>query len=337
MGGRRSCALLLLGLGGCVTTTTDEPPMAAPLLEQTTLVIPAGQESGPRGDGPIDQYYSSIFLQMQEALTERDLPRLTRLVVGHDRKKAPPWVVERMDRFFTALLGLEFEAHASRSSQLEVKDGIGPMGAPVQYSFRLDTPSNREIVLVDDRVEGLSFLATLLVVDHDVYGGRTTHRSSRILRLKKPETRHAPRTNEASFGTSFDANHAVVRELHATVELLPGTVQVDGRDAPIQRLELVRSDGVMYPAGVEAIRDKPLVTLRNAISLGDRAHYPHQYLAARFMPSSSTDEALGLLIERVRLGNAGQARVAMACLAVITGEDLPVGDRETWLAWWQRR
>ena len=336
--GHCSSALAFLMLAGCVTSTSQEEfPLGAPLPEQVALVIPTGGDSAIGEVSPVRQYYLSIFEQMQEALGDRDLPRLRGLLRAHDGKQAPSWAVEGIDRFFTASLGLEFEAHAAAHSGIEVSGDVGPIGAPVRYEFRLDLPPDRDVVLDHPEIEGLNFLATLEVKDHDAYGGLTSHRASRILQLLARETRHAPLRTEALFAATFDEANAVVRELRATVELLPGTVLIDGRAAPVQRAELVESELFLYPDGVTAIQDDPLRTLRNAIALGDVEHHPHQYLAARFMPESDRAEAMEMLIERVRLGDPGQARVAMAALAVMTSVDLPVGDRDGWLAWWKGR
>ena len=44
-----------------------------------------------------------------------------------------------------------------------------------------------------------------------------------------------------------------------------------------------------------------------------------------------------LLIDQVRYGRSDQAQVAMAALRASTGAEIPVGDRDGWLAWWQQR
>jgi hypothetical protein len=49
------------------------------------------------------------------------------------------------------------------------------------------------------------------------------------------------------------------------------------------------------------------------------------------MPASDRDKAIELFIQNVRLGNQAQARVAMAGLAIMTGEGIPVGDRPSGL------
>lgn len=333
---RAGSSLVLLALSACVTTTLDQPPHSAEPVELQTVVVPFAGGSG--GGDPIDQYYASVLTQMQQALSERDLQRLGGLLVGTKaRQGAPEWASARIERFETARLGLAFEDHAATHSRIEVAEEGHTIGEGIDFVFQLDVPPDHDVVLEDTRRSGLRFLATLSVVDYDPYGGNTTRIASRTLRLTKPLTRHMQHPSEATFNAAADSTVAVVRELVATVELLPGTVQIDNQLAPIQRMRLAERREVLYPAGFEVIREQPLKTLRNAMALGDPKHFPHQYLAARFMPPSDRAQAVELFIQTVRLGNQVQARVAMAGLAFLTGEDIPVGDRDAWLAWWQRR
>ena len=314
-------SLAALALSACVTTTLDEPPIEARAIPlQTAVVIPFDGASG--NSGPVDQYYSSILQQMQEALGGRDLNQLNGLLAGHDRDNAPSWARERIARFQTAALGLEFEAHAAEHSRIEVVYPGRILGEAVDFVFELDTPSNHDVLLEDTRRSGLRFLATLSVVDHDAYGGRTTRTASRTLRLRKPLTRHMQHPSEATFKAAADPTSAVLRELNVVVELLPGTVQIDDELAPIQRMKLAETTEIFYPTGTDVIREKPMATLRGALALGDPKHFPHQYLSAHFMPEEQRDEAIEMFVENVRLGNAAQARVAMACLVVLTGEEI---------------
>lgn len=328
--------IVLLAVSACVTTPLEEPPPEAQTVDLQAVVIPFAE--GSSGDStPADQYYSSILNQMQEALAERDLVRLSSLLAGKTRSNAPEWARVRIERFKTAELGLQFEAHAAKHSRIDVVQLGRTIGQPVDFIFQLDTPPNHDVMLEDTRRSGLRFQATLSVGDYDAYGGRTRRTASRTLRLVKPLTRHMEHPSEATFRAPADPTSAVMRELIVVVELLPGTVQIDNQLAPIQRMKLAERREVLYPTGYEVIRDQPMKTLRGAIALGDPKHFPHQFLAAHFMPEEKRDQAIELLIQNVRLGNRAQARVAMAGLAVLTGEDIPVGDRDAWLSWWQGR
>jgi hypothetical protein len=105
----------------------------------------------------------------------------------------------------------------------------------------------------------------------------------------------------------------------------------------VRRIPVAEHATTVYPRGIGPIREQPLRTLRNAVELGDPDHFPHQYLAARFMPSADREAALGLLMPVIRLGNDEQARVAMACARSLSGVDLPVVERAAWLEWWRSR
>ena len=105
----------------------------------------------------------------------------------------------------------------------------------------------------------------------------------------------------------------------------------------MQRTDIASAGLTQWPAGYEAIAKAPLVTLREALRRGDPAHFAHVFVAASFAGADERDAATALLIEQVRFGRQDQALVAMAALQVLTGAQLPSGDREAWLAWWQAR
>jgi hypothetical protein len=106
---------------------------------------------------------------------------------------------------------------------------------------------------------------------------------------------------------------------------------------PVQRTGIASTTLTQWPAGHAAIAAAPLVTLREALRLGDPAHFAHVFVAASFVGTEDREAATALLIEQVRYGRQDQALVAMAALQVLTGASQPAGDREAWLAWWQAR
>ena len=130
---------------------------------------------------------------------------------------------------------------------------------------------------------------------------------------------------------------AVQRTVSIRVDLMPGYIVAGGVRAPLQRTSVAAISFTQWPRGHEAIAKNPLVNLREAIRLGDAAHFAHVFLAASFTKGADREVALALLIDQVRLGSQAQAMVAMATLRALTGMTESVGDREAWLAWWQMR
>ena len=69
---------------------------------------------------------------------------------------------------------------------------------------------------------------------------------------------------------------------------------------------------------------------------GSRKYFRHVVLAAHFMPAKDTEQALALLVRKLRVGTNDQARVSMVSLQVLSGQDLEVTDRQGWLRWWEQ-
>jgi hypothetical protein len=104
----------------------------------------------------------------------------------------------------------------------------------------------------------------------------------------------------------------------------------------VRRTPLATASATQWPRGHQAIRERPLATLRAALRLGDPAHFPHVWLAAAFAPADARPQVEQLLIDQVRLGRPDQALVAMVALRDLGVADLPL-ERDRWLAWWQGR
>ena len=316
----------LTGLGACVTTEVVAPDIPAP-VEALPVVVPLRAVHDNR---PADQYYVDILRQMQEAFTENDSERLQGLLARHDRSHAPAWAHQRLQKFRGASRGLAFATWAAERSAIVSAVEDPPIGAPVDYTVA--------IAVLRGDVEPLpetSFLVSLSLVDFDPFGSRSDRSSSRVVRPDEGELFEG--RWELPFAADLAAGNSVIRQVRVRVEVLPGLVEIDGQVAPLPRMVVAEREDLLFPAGIEPIRGAPLRTLRNALSLGDEAHFPHQFLASYFMPAEQRDAAVELLMPKVRLGNPGQARVAMAGLRMLTGEEMSVEDRAGWLAWWQDR
>jgi hypothetical protein len=319
------------GWSACVTTVVDEEPAAQPAavgLEPVVLPLAAAAP----GHSALNEYFLDVVAQMQEALQDKDLEHLLGLLATHERQDAPAWARQQMARFQTAALGLQFARHAAAHGTLALhgEAGLG-IGARLDYELAVPALPNRAVRPGRD---GLRFLATVKITDHDGQGARAERTSSTLVELDEPRR---PPPWRAPFAVDAPAQGSVLRVVAVNIELLPGTIHIDGKATTLPRLELARHRVALYPAGYRPIEAQPLRTLRNAIALGDAEHFPHWYLAAHFMPQPDRPAAMDALISVVRLGSAEQARVAMACLQVLTGEELSVADREGWLEWWRQR
>jgi hypothetical protein len=323
-----SALWMAFAAAACVTQEIEPEAAAERSVDARTVVVPfAGRAAS---SAPVSAYYSDILAQMQDALQHRDLERLRELVASHDRPEAPQWVRDHIDGFAAAALGLEFELHAARHTRIELPAPTLPIGAPVQVALAVSAPPGRSVRAASTPVK---FLMSVRVVDSDAYGGRSERSSSTIVEAEAAQD--APW--RIPFGMDLPAGRAVVREVDIRAELLPGVISIDGTDAPVRRIAVGQAVETYYPEGVEPIRAQPLRTLERAVALGDEAHFAHEYLAARFIPEADRAAAIEILIRQVRLGTPAQVRAATAALRLLTSEEIVLGDRDAWLAWWQKQ
>jgi hypothetical protein len=175
-----------------------------------------------------------------------------------------------------------------------------------------------------------------VIEDVDVFGAVTTRKGSDVLRAQTVADLGA---RELALPMRILAPHegSVLRRLSLRCELLPGEVELDGERVPYQRVATPEFRRELFPAGVEPIRREPLKTLRAALQLGDAAHWPHQFLACRFMPQAQREDASAMLMRLVRLGEPSPRRVAIAGLRQMHPDAPAADDRESWLRWWSQR
>ncbi len=341
-------APVLLAGGACVTTPLEFERSTAP-LDLTPVVVPMAGGGG-MGAGPaVTQYYTSVLEQMQEALLERDDAWLRQLVRSHRRDDAPAWARERIDGFRAAERGLAFERWLRSSARVVPLAAPGNLGADLQLALQIGGrwPPHESVVLGAD---GAGFLVRITVRDTDVLGTVTMRRSSAVLRVEQAVDLMAEEVLSLPFGVASPSDTAVLRDVAVAAYALPGAVLIDGERCPLAGNVPAEqaADGVddaavaiwslrQVPAGAEPIRAEPLRTLRNTLRLRRPEYARQQYLAALWMPAADREPAAELLIDRVRLGEPDEARLAMACLAVLTGESISVEERDAWLQWWQHR
>jgi len=332
----------------CVTTYEDVPittvaaeSMPVPLAQ--TIPFPGavvGEEQRL-----LFEFYGGVLERLEAAAQERDAAQLEGLLDGYERADLEPWLQNVLSGYRALAAGLRFQAHAARSATLtlaptsETPDAVvdPPIGAPLCFTLRVPAatvPVHLGGVQDDDPI---AFLVSVKIDDTFVDGSARSSRTRDTLWLPEAFTLSGSAVLELPVGVDVPAGESVRRVVHVRMELMPGYVRSDGARVPIQRTAVGAAVLTQWPAGYRATEKAPLTTLRNALAIGDAAHFPHVFLAAHFMAPADREAATRLLIEQLRFGRPDQGRVAMAALAVLTGESWPVGDRHAWLAWWQSR
>lgn len=345
----RPPALLLhaataIGLAACVTVVSSEP--LQPEIG-TAVVVPLPGGQGRTGlSGPLDEFYAGILERMHEAYgrpdRERpepaDLPALRGLLHSYQRPDAPAWARERMAMFAALVPGVAFELHAARHSKLVLPEPVPPLGATLALQLQLPAMPDAGLVLGGEHdAMPIGFRLHVAIDDRFADGSARGHESWQVLRLPQAFVLAGEAVLQLPIELQVPANAAVVRNLEFRVDLLPGFVGTDGEPAGVRRTHLCSGRLQQHPEGFAAVQQRPLLTLREAMRIGDVAHFPHVFLAATCMPAGDRDTANELLIQWVRLGQDDQAIVAMAALRELTGQPFAIGDRQRWLAWWSSR
>jgi hypothetical protein len=341
---------------GCVTTYEDAPlftDVETPVVPATAMTIPFGD------DGSADQrllydFYGGVFQRLQAAAEERDVAQVEALLAAYRRPGLPVRLQDVLRGYAAMASGLRFQQHAVRHSSLQLEPdpasagegavaGEGPpveappIGAP--FTCRLTmAPPPAEVRLgarTDD--DPCGFAVTLSIDDTFVDGSTRSTQTQDFVWLPAAFAFASGQALALPIGLDVAASDAVRRVVRLRVDLMPGYVQIDGERVPVQRTAIGAVSLTQWPAGYQAIVRAPLLSLREALRLGDAAHFPHVFVAASFVRGDDRQPAIALLIEQVRFGRQDQALVAMAALRELTGESLPAGDRQAWLAWWQAR
>jgi hypothetical protein len=191
-----------------------------------------------------------------------------------------------------------------------------------------------------DDEDPVAFSVEAEIIDEFVDGSRRRVGDSALLHLPDTITigadgSVAPLRLAVQF--KFADIGAVRRRVEMRVDILPGFVGSRADRAPVRRVTLATARLVQWQRGYLPIQQQPLVTLQEAMKIGDAKHFPHVRLAAEFAPAVDRAKVLNLLIDWVRLGKPDQAQVAMATLTAIGAANIQLGDRDGWLAWWQGR
>lgn len=214
---------------------------------------------------------------------------------------------------------------------------VPPIGAPVRFEL-VATAGAEPIVIGGDGSDDANVFAVVSYVE-DAYVDGSTRSWKHEDMVTLPADCDLRGSAVLAVPVQLDApgGEAVRRRVRVCFDLLPGFLSCGAVRAPIRRTRLGETTITQYPRGYEAITAAPLAQLQQALAVFAPRDFARAWLAAQATTGAERTEAMGLLIDQVRLGRPEQATVAMATLSAMTDGAVPIGDREGWLAWWQRR
>lgn len=352
-GGWRASArlvLLLLLLVGCVTTYEEAPMLGlpngapAPAPAAASVMIPFGADADTGGQ--IADFYRSVLLRMQAASAERDLSQLETLLASYERSDLPPAIQQHLAGYRSVAIGLRFLDGALRQSKLLLaKAGASgerptappPLGEPLQLELQLEALPEPVRLGGPDAVDPVRFAVAVTVDDSFVDGGSRSASTTEFVWLPADFVLAGAAVLSLPIAVDLGGGDAVRRTVLVRVDLMPGYTTVAERRVPIRRTRLAAASFTQWPSGYEALAKAPLAELKAALRRFEPAQFARAWLAALQTGPDERPEAIALLIEQVRFGGPDQAQVAMASLRSITGAEVPIGDRDGWLAWWQQR
>ncbi|MHC4853211.1 MAG: hypothetical protein ACYTF5_14450 [Planctomycetota bacterium] len=336
MNGRAPSLLVVgLALAGCSIFDGGDDPIGS--AHPVIIPLPGDDgESGPERN--LSAYYRNVFAQLRTAYRARDLETLRHLLAQHQRSDLPDHISRLLGQFEVLAGGVQFELALPKSSRIRLVEPRRPLSEP--QGFRLVVAADPTAPVVELGGGGselpCSFLCTLKIREHGVFGERREYRTSKALPVSRPHRLSAGAPLHLDFAVPESTGEVVIREVHLTVELLTCQVRIDDRVTPIRRTMCCSQVSTAYPPNHGHIQRAPLKTLREALRRGSPKYFRHVLLAAHFMPANLSDQAMGLLVRKLRVGTNDQARVAMVGLSMLSGENLGVTDRQVWLHWWER-
>ncbi len=355
----RAVALAIGGLGlvACVTTYEEVPlfgrrdELAAPSYA-VPLMIPIGEPNADPSQAVVAEFYRTVLQRLHEANQERDPGRaaadLEALLADHDREDLPAAMREQLRGYRGVVRGLRFAKHAAANARLvlqtadavaavQIEEGAPALGAPVHYVLELPAPIEPVVLGGLDDGDPIGFAVAFTVEDAFVEGSTGSSSTQRIVRLPTAVTLAGNEVVRLPIDIELPGATAVRREIHVRVDLMRGYVQCEAGRSPIRHTCIAAATITQWPVGYSTVAKAPLTELRTALRTFDAKTFARAYLAAAATRGPDRETAIELLIEQVRYGRADQAQVAMAALKVTAGVDLPIGDRDAWLAWWQAR
>jgi len=343
-GSRRRARLALLAAAcaaGCVVVE-ERGALAAAMPAAAPISIPLDLGVGGGAAAPHDLYYRSVVSQLQRAWLDGDREHLANLLDVHERPDAPAWAQETMAGFRAVLGAMHFEAAIVDRGTLLSPEPLPAIGEPLVLTVRLGPlPGFAVRLRGGDDPARARFLLVLRMADTDAFGARAECSTNVVVDLPRAIDFAAGDTVDVPVTVDVGAGGTILREIEVEAFLMPGHVEISGRNLPNRRVRCAVGSLTLVPRGHDAIVAKPLATLLAALQLGDPAHFAHVLLAARVLarpetPDADREQALRALVDRVRLGRDDQVRNAIAALAHLV-PDVDLTDRAGWLQWWGRR
>ncbi len=339
MNGRApSLMLVALLLPGCSVFDSDPNDITG----SGPVIIPLGgadPEAGPKRN--LSAYYHSVFDQLKAAYRARDLQTLRHLLAQHQRDDLPDHISKRLGQFEVLAGGVWFERSLAKNTRILLVEPARPLSKPQMFRFMVTpergAPADRPVVELGGRRESACrFLVTVWVKEHGVFGERRERRTSKVLPVERLHRLSLGAPLALDFAVPASTGDVAIREVQLMVELLTCQVRVGDHLTPVRRTKCCTLVSLAYPPNHGHIQRAPLKTLREALRRGSPKYFRHVLLAAHLMPDKQKDQAMIALMRKLRVGTGDQARVAMVSLRVLSGENLPITDRQAWLLWWER-
>ena len=343
---RFGAAAALLLAPACVTTYEDAPLLGDDLERPAYAVaqtIPFGETPTTPEEKILQELYSGVFARLQAAAADGNVAEVEALLAAYERGALPTWVQARFAGYRSLALGLRFVRHARERGEMALQkapDGterVPLLGEPVEFQFVLP-PASEPVVLggrMDD--DPCGFAVALTVEDAFVDGSSRRYSNQDFVWLPQQHRLAGSQPLTLPVRIDLPAVGAVHRTVHVRIDLMPGYVGVAGVRAAVARSTLAATSLEQWPEERAEVVATPLESLRQNLQLGGVAGGRRAYLAALAARGDDREQAFGMLIEEVRCGRGDQSLVAMAALRAMTGNNILVGDRDGWLAWWQAR
>ncbi len=270
-------------------------------------------------DPLVASWWSSFFRQCQAAVKEKDTAHLESLLRSVEGKKGPAWAEESLARYGSVLRGMKLVAEGRIVARFALPHMDFRQGDIVYFGLRLENHLDGPVSLPAPGARGY-LQARLRIVDYGVFGEEWVTKRPLNLPLDRPLSVAAGKVKFEGF-QPFKATippGAVMRVVRFEGDLLLGSVLAAGEILPLKSIPAQPTQMRVFPKGYEPIAGKPLLTLKRALELGDRKHYPHLLIAAVFMPAAAREEARALLQAAARKDpDGGLGKAAAAALKLL--------------------
>ena len=344
----RLAPLVALLAAGCVTTYTpmDLGDQAAQLPVSLPVSIPILNEATGSNRLLMD-FYTGILRRLQEAADDGDVELLESLVASYDQPNIPQSVAQHLTGYRAIGRGIRFRQHCVREASLGLRMPLAPaqetpasepkvpaLGADLQLELRVPAMA-RAVVLGGLRErDPIGFSVSVTVDDEYVDGSRRSLHTDGVVWL--PESFQLDADRELILPIDVDAVAGDAVRRHVTIRVdMRGHIQMDGIRSPVKSTTIGAASYTQWPVGYEIIQDQPLRALQTGLADFQSTNFASVYLASLMIPENDRHLASAALMDQVRFGRADQSQVAMAALKQLTGLSIAIGDRDSWLFWWQ--